>query len=315
MSSGSIATSTSGICTTCATSATRSRRRVDDHNRPTRRRLIIAQTGHKTQSRRYDRNRAHCAATRVQTAVRGRYARLFAALYRDVEHLAAGFEALGALAPAGAPCGLVAAFLVVEGGAPLELVAEDMVSAVECYGEGDAWRAVSADYFSGTLLVWDLDKGGAPLLKLVGHTQAVLAIACHGEGDDWCIVSGSGDGMVRLWDGAAGAVYPLGSIVASVAFAPRAGEVSRRSRTAAACACRARHPRPPTQALRGAVLAALAQDGAAQPAAAGRPARAARTAPAAAWSKYSAISSVSELSACTGTGRCPRLSKPPRPAL
>ena len=49
--------------------------------------------------------------------------------------------------------------------------------------------------------------------------------ACHGEGDDWCIVSGSDDGTVRLWDGAAGAVYPLGSRVASVALAPRAGEV------------------------------------------------------------------------------------------
>ena len=50
-------------------------------------------------------------------------------------------------------------------------------------------------------------------------------IACHGEGDDWCIVSGSRDGTVRLWDGAAGAVYPLGSEVLSVALAPRAGEV------------------------------------------------------------------------------------------
>ena len=73
--------------------------------------------------------------------------------------------------------------------------------------------------------MWDLDKGGAPLLKLEGHTDWVRAIACHGEGDDWCIVSGSVDGTVRLWDGAAGAVYPLGSGVASVALAPRAGEV------------------------------------------------------------------------------------------
>ena len=38
-------------------------------------------------------------------------------------------------------------------------------------------------------------------------------------------MSGSHDGTVRLWDGAAGAVYPLGSNVASVALAPRAGEV------------------------------------------------------------------------------------------
>ena len=78
--------------------------------------------------------------------------------------------------------------------------------------------------YDKTLLVWDLDKGGAPLLKLEGAGW-VSAIACHGEGDDWCIVSGSDDGTVRLWDGAAGAVYPLGSEVESVALAPRAGEV------------------------------------------------------------------------------------------
>ena len=93
-----------------------------------------------------------------------------------------------------------------------------------CYGEGDARRAVSGGD-DKTLLVWDLDKGGAPLLKLEGHTDCVHTIACHGEGDDWCIVSGSNDGTVRLWDGAAGAVYPLGSAVQSVALAPRAGEV------------------------------------------------------------------------------------------
>ena len=97
--------------------------------------------------------------------------------------------------------------------------------AIACHGEGDARRAVSGG-FDKTLLVWDLDKGGAPLLKLEGHTEfSVFAIACHGEGDDWCIVSGSQDGTVRLWDGAAGAVYPLGSAVESVALAPRAGEV------------------------------------------------------------------------------------------
>ena len=94
---------------------------------------------------------------------------------------------------------------------------------------GDARRAVSGggDMFGGSseLLVWDLDKGGAPLLKLEGHADWVRTVACHGEGDDWCIVSGSRDGTVRLWDGAAGAVYPLGSYVASVALAPRAGEV------------------------------------------------------------------------------------------
>ena len=44
-------------------------------------------------------------------------------------------------------------------------------------------------------------------------------------GDDWCIVSGLDDGTVRMWDGAAGAVYPLGSRVKSVTLAPRAGEV------------------------------------------------------------------------------------------
>ena len=68
-------------------------------------------------------------------------------------------------------------------------------------------------------------SSGAPLLKLEGHTGTVRAIACHGEGDDWCIVSGSYDGTVRLWDGAVGAVYPLGSAVKSMALAPRAGEV------------------------------------------------------------------------------------------
>ena len=68
-------------------------------------------------------------------------------------------------------------------------------------------------------------KSGAPLLKLEGHTSHVNAVACHGAGDDWRIVSGSDDGTVRVWDGAAGAVYPVGSRVASVALAPRAGEV------------------------------------------------------------------------------------------
>ena len=38
-------------------------------------------------------------------------------------------------------------------------------------------------------------------------------------------MSGSYDGTVRLWDGAVGAVYPLGSAVKSMALAPRAGEV------------------------------------------------------------------------------------------
>ena len=87
-----------------------------------------------------------------------------------------------------------------------------------------ARRAVSGGE-DKTLLVWDLDKGGAPLLKLVGHTGYVNTIACHGESDDWCIVSGSNDGTVRLWDGAAGAVYLLGSRAASVAARARAGEV------------------------------------------------------------------------------------------
>ena len=67
--------------------------------------------------------------------------------------------------------------------------------------------------------------GGAPLLTLEGHSDWVRAVACHGVGDDWRIVSGSDDGTVRVWDGAAGAVYPLGSGVVSVALAPRAGEV------------------------------------------------------------------------------------------
>ena len=113
---------------------------------------------------------------------------------------------------------------VVEGGAPLKLVGhEGTVFAVECYGEGDARRAVSGS-FDKTLLVWDLVKGGAPLLKLDAGSY-VNTIACHGEGDDWCIVSGSRDGTVRLWDGATGAVYPVGSEVKSVALAPHAGEV------------------------------------------------------------------------------------------
>ena len=62
---------------------------------------------------------------------------------------------------------------VVTGGAPLKLVGhEKAVLAVECYGEGDARRAVSGGDDT-TLLMWDLDKGGAPLLKLVGHEEAV----------------------------------------------------------------------------------------------------------------------------------------------
>ena len=113
-----------------------------------------------------------------------------------------------------------------KGGAPLRRLEghTSLVLAIACHGEGDARRAVSGDS-RGTLLVWDLVKGGAPLLKLEGAGW-VNTVACHGEGDDWCIVSGSrDDGTVRLWDGAAGAVYPLGSGVKSVALAPRAGEV------------------------------------------------------------------------------------------
>ena len=52
----------------------------------------------------------------------------------------------------------------------------------------------------GTLLVWDLDKGGAPLLKLEGHTCTVRAIACHGEGDARRAVSGESDQTLLVWD-------------------------------------------------------------------------------------------------------------------
>ena len=48
-----------------------------------------------------------------------------------------------------------------------------------------------------------------------------------GDGGDGAprVLMGCADGTVRLWDGVAGAVYPLGSDVKSVALAPRAGEV------------------------------------------------------------------------------------------
>ena len=48
--------------------------------------------------------------------------------------------------------------------------------------------------------MWDLDKGGAPLLKLEGHTEAVNAIACHGEGDARRAVSGGCDETLLVWD-------------------------------------------------------------------------------------------------------------------
>ena len=73
------------------------------------------------------------------------------------------------------------------------------MNAIACHGEGDARRAVSGGR-DKTLLVWDLVKGGAPLLKLEGHTGMVFAIACHGEGDARRAVSGGDDKTLLVWD-------------------------------------------------------------------------------------------------------------------
>ena len=57
---------------------------------------------------------------------------------------------------------------------PLKLVGhEDEVNAVECYGEGDARRAVSGGS-DKTLLVWDLDQG---------RRAAAQARGAHGYGE------------------------------------------------------------------------------------------------------------------------------------
>ena len=55
---------------------------------------------------------------------------------------------------------------------------------------------------------------------LEGHSNNVCSCLFHPRLP--IIVSASEDGTVRVWDGAAGAVYPLGSDVNSVALAPRA---------------------------------------------------------------------------------------------
>ena len=51
-----------------------------------------------------------------------------------------------------------------------------------------------------TLRVWDVVEGGAPLLSLVGHEEAVLAVECYGEGDARRAVSGGRDKTLLVWD-------------------------------------------------------------------------------------------------------------------
>ena len=52
--------------------------------------------------------------------------------------------------------------------------------------------------------VWDAVAGGAPLLKLEGHTDWVFAVACHDAGDGWRIVSGGHDKVLLVWDAVKG---------------------------------------------------------------------------------------------------------------
>ena len=77
------------------------------------------------------------------------------------------------------------------------------MNTVACHGAGDDWRIVSGSD-DETVRVCDGAAGGAPLLKLEGHTRDVSAIACHGAGDGWRYVSGGRDRKLLVWDGVAG---------------------------------------------------------------------------------------------------------------
>jgi WD40 repeat protein/serine/threonine protein kinase len=75
-----------------------------------------------------------------------------------------------------------------------------------------------------TVKIWDVEKGGEPLMTLLGHTKDVYAVAFSPNNDGRWIASGGEDSRVKIWDSRTGELVHSfrghTGLISSLAFSP-----------------------------------------------------------------------------------------------